>query len=205
MRPSFSHARALRAVASASVLAVALVACGGGHRRQSDMSSDTATTSSQAGSVRTLPCQEVIGTGPPVSGMHVVLGVVALPASPWMRRALQTARSGLPDPRVRLFAKEGLVIRAGARFRLIVARRLQDRLSIGWGNAGEGHRGSTIAVDACSGPRGARWLAYAGGYFIRDPMCAPLIVAANGQQQQVQIGIGKACAGQQPPVEPTSA
>ena len=65
--------------------------------------------------------------------MHVVLGVVALPASPWMRRALQTARSGLRDPRARLFAKQGLVIRAGARFRLIVDGRLRDRLSIGWG------------------------------------------------------------------------
>lgn len=204
MHPSCSHTRALRAVASAFVLAVALNACGGGHRPQSDTISDTATTSSHSGSVRMLPCREVIGTGQPVSGMHVVLGVVALPASPWMRRALQTARSGLPDPRARLFAKEGLVIRAGARLRLIVAQRLRDRLSIGWGNAGEGHRGSTIAVDACSGPRGARWLGYAGGYFVRDPMCAPLIVDANGQRQQVQIGIGKACAGQRPPVEPTS-
>jgi hypothetical protein len=137
--------------------------------------------------------------------MRVVLGVVALPVSPWTRRALQTARSGLRDPRARLFAKQGLVIRAGARFRLIVQGRLRDRLSIGWGNAGEGHRGTTIAVAACSGPRGAKWLAYAGGYFVRDPVCATLIVAANGRQQRVQIGIGKACEGQRPPPQPTSA
>jgi hypothetical protein len=204
MHPSCSQSRVLMVVASAFVLAVAVAACGGGHHRRSETSSDAATTSSHGGSVRALPCQEFIGTGPPVSGTHVVLGVVALPATPWTRRALQTVRSGLRDPRARLFAKEGLVIRAGARFRLIVQRRLRDRLSIGWGNAGEGHRGSTIAVDACSGPRGAKWLAYAGGYFVRDPMCTALIVAANGQRQRVQIGIGKACEGQRPPVKPTS-
>jgi hypothetical protein len=204
MHPSCSQSRVLMVVASAFVLAVAAAACGGDHHRQSETSSDTATTSAHGASVRVLPCQEFIGTGPPVSGMHVVLGIVALPASPWTRRALQTARSGLRDPRARLFAKEGLVIRAGARFRLIVAPRMRDRLSISWGNAGEGHRGSTIAVDGCSGPRGAKWLAYAGGYFVRDPMCAPLIVAANRQRQRVQIGIGKACEGQRPPFKPTS-
>lgn len=204
MHPSRSQSRVLMVVASAFAVAVAVAACGGGRHRQSETSSDTATTTSHGSSVRVLPCQEFIGTGPPVSGMHVVLGVVALPASPWTRRALQTAPSGLRDSGARLFAKEGLVIRVGARFRLIVQRRLRDRFSIGWGNAGEGHRGSTIAVEACSGPRGATWLAYAGGYFVRDPMCASLIVAANGQRQRVQIGIGKACDGQRPPVKPTS-
>ena len=205
MHPGCSQSRILMVVASALVLAVAVAACGGAHHRQSRTSSDTLSTSSHWGSVRVLPCQELIGTGTPVSGMHVLLGVVELPASPWTPRALQTARSGLRDPRARLFAKEGLVIRAGARFRLIVQRELRGRLSIGWGNAREGHRGSTIAVDACSGPRGAKWLAYAGGYFVRDPMCAPLIVAANEQRQRVQIGIGKACEGQRPPPQPTSA
>jgi hypothetical protein len=205
MHPSGSQNRVLMVVASAAVLAVAVAACGGGDHQQSQTSRDTLSASSHGGAVRVLPCQELIGTGPPVNGMHVVLGVVALPASPWTRRALQTARSGLRDPRARLFAKQGLVIRAGARFRLIVQGRLRDRLSIGWGNAGEGHRGTTIAVAACSGPRGAKWLAYAGGYFVRDPVCATLIVAANGRQQRVQIGIGKACEGQRPPPQPTSA
>lgn len=135
--------------------------------------------------------------------MRVVLGVVALPASPRMRRALQTSSSTLPVPAARLFAKWGLVIRRGAQFRLIVPDRLRDRLSIGWGNAGEGHRGTTIVVDGCTGPRDAKWLAYAGGYYVRDPLCAPLIVAADGHRQRVRIGVGKACPGQRPPPEPT--
>jgi hypothetical protein len=73
-----------------------------------------------ASGVRDLPCGEFIATQAPERDMRVVLGVVALPASPHLRRALQTTRSDLHDPAARLFAKWGLDIRAGARLRLIV-------------------------------------------------------------------------------------
>lgn len=143
--------------------------------------------------VRGLPCGEFIGTQPPERDMRVVLGVVGLPTSPHLRRALQTARSGLHDPAARLFAKWGLAIRAGARFRLTVPDRLRNQFSIGSGNAGEDHRGTTIVVNDCSGSRGAKGLDYAGGYNVRDPFCAPLIVAAHRQRRRVRIGVGKAC------------
>ncbi len=135
--------------------------------------------------------------------MSIVLGVVALPASPHLRLALQTARSGLQEPAARLFAKEGLTVRVGARLRLIVPDRLEGQFSIGWGNADEGHRGTVIVVNRCTGPPGARWLSYAGGYYVRNPFCARLIVAAHGQRRQVRVGIGKACSGQRPPPQPT--
>ena len=137
--------------------------------------------------------------------MRTVLGVVALPASPQMRRALQTARVGARDSATHMFAKWGLVIRPGARFRLIVPRRLRDRLSLIWGNANEGHRGTTIVVNGCRGPRDAKWLAYAGGYYVRRPMCAPLVIAAHGRRQRVLIGVGKACPGQGPPPQPSAS
>ena len=156
-----------------------------------------------ASDVRDLPCREFIATQPPAHDMRVVLGVVALPTSPHSRRALQTTRSDLHDPTARLFAKSGLDIRAGARLGLIVPDPVRDQFSIGWGNAGEGHRGTTIVVDACTGPKGANWLAYAGGYYVRDPFCAPLIVAAHQQRRRVRIGVGKACPGQRPPPQPT--
>jgi hypothetical protein len=176
--------------------ALALSACGGGAPRPD------VGTAFVAG-VRGLPCRESVGTEPPERGMRSVLGVVALPASPPTRRALQTAKSDLHDPGARLFAKSGLVIRPGARLRLIVPDRLRNALSIGWGNANEDHRGTTIVVNGCPGPSGAKWLAYAGGYYVRHPICAPLIVAAHGQRRQVQIGVGKACPGQRRPPEPT--
>jgi hypothetical protein len=156
-----------------------------------------------ASGVRYLPCREFIGTQAPERGMRVILAVVALPASPQIQRALQTGWSGLHDPAARLFAKWGLVIRPRARFRLTIPDQLRHKLSIGWGNAGEGHRGTTIVVDGCAGPRGAKWLDYAGGYYVRHPICAPLIVAAHGQRQRVWIGVGTACRGQRSPPEPT--
>jgi hypothetical protein len=156
-----------------------------------------------ASGVRDLPCRESIAAQPPAHNVRVILGVVALPTSPHVRRALQTARSDLPARAARLFAKSGLVIRAGARLRLIVPDRLRSRFSIGWGNAGEDHRGTTIVVDACAGPPGAKWLVYAGGFYVHDPFCARLTVAADQQRRQVRIGVGKACPGQRPPPQPT--
>ena len=81
----------------ASVLALALVAsCG--------FSVAPALAARSASGVRMLPCREFIGTQPPERQMRVVLGVVALPASPQLTRGLQTAPSGLHDPHARLFA-----------------------------------------------------------------------------------------------------
>lgn len=200
-----------------------VVACGGGssrpsqtHRSRDALSAtfgdmhggaerSSISPAAFASGARALPCQEFIGTHPPGAGMRTVLGVVALPAGPPMRRALQTARVGQRDSATRLFAKWGLVIRPDTRFRLIVPGHLRDRLSLTWGNANEGHRGTTIVVNGCPGPRGAKWLAYAGGYYVRRPMCAPVIIAAHGQRRRALIGVGKACPGQRPPPQPTAS
>ena len=176
---------------------LALTACGGAAHRPN--------LNPTVAGVRHLPCRETIGSQPPEPDMRVILGIVALPASPGLQRALQTARSGLRDPDARLFAKSGLVIRPGTNFRLIVPARLRRQVSIGWGNADEDHRGTTIVVDGCAGPSRARWLAYAGGFYARDPICMRLIVAADGHRRSVRIGVGKPCTRQRPAPEPTSA
>jgi hypothetical protein len=134
--------------------------------------------------------------------MRVVLGVVALPASPGLRRALQTGRTGAPGSGSGLFAKEGLWARSGARFELIVPAAVRGQLSIGWGNAGEGHVGSIITDPGCERSH-HRWINFAGGYWTNQPRCATLIVATNGQRRRVHIGIGQACPGQLPPPQPT--
>lgn len=181
-----------------SLLVGCLGACGG-----SRATSSPRPKAGKADAIRLLPCRETIGAQPPEQDMSVALGVVALPASPHLRRALQTALTGSPDPAARLFAKWGLVVRAGARFDLIVPKRLRDRLSIGWGNAGEGHVGSTISVPGCRGRRGHKWLDFAGGYWVHSTICAPLIVNAHGRRRRVWIGIGRACPGQLSPPQPT--
>lgn len=179
-----------------ALLTPCLGACGG----VSGTSNHRPSPVNAYAAVRLLPCRETIGADSPAAGTSVVLGVVALPSSPHLRRALQTAETGSRDPAARLFAKWGLIVRAGARFELIVPRRLRDRLSIGWGNAGEGHVGSTISVPGCPG---RKWLDFAGGYWVHSTMCAPLTVEADGLRRGVWIGIGKACPGQLPAPQPT--
>jgi hypothetical protein len=221
-----SWLRGVIALLVVAAMTVAMAACGGSPKPTSNstarQSTKTATLTGggpvpsaasgqtsghpgdiRASSVRDLPCREFIATRPPAHNVRVILGVVALPTSPHLRRALQTARSDLPARAARLFAKWGLVIRAGVRLRLIVPDRLRSRFSIGWGNAGEDHRGTAIVVDGCAAPPGAKWLVYAGGFYVRDPLCARLTVAAHQQRRQVRIGVGKACPGQRPPPQPT--
>jgi hypothetical protein len=157
---------------------------------------------SPGGSSRTLPCDEAIGNQSPPQAMRVVLGVVALPASPGLRHALQTSRTGAPGSGSRLFAKWGLWVRSDTQFELIVPAALREQLSIGWGNAGEGHVGSIVTDPSCRAP-GHRWINFAGGYWTTRPRCATVIVAAKHRRRHVRIGIGKACPGQLPPPQPT--
>ncbi len=186
--------RPIMALAVAAALTIS--ACAGGQGRQRRASH---------ASIRVLPCREAIGNEAPERGMTVALGVVGLPARPRTRRALQTAFTGSHDPAARLFAKWGLVIRAGTDFQLVVPRQLRGRASIGWGNADEGHVGDTIVVHGCRGRQRGEWLDFAGGYWVRSPICLPLTVAADGRRRQLSIGIGKGCPGQLPPPQPTQS
>ncbi len=134
--------------------------------------------------------------------MQVVLGVVALPTSP-RYSALQTSRSGDGTGPMRLFAKTGLVIKTGTTFELIVAAGTANRASIGWGaSAAPRHR---ILVPSCPTAGGNGWLAYPGGYWIEHSACVSIIVKAAARQQQVHIGVGAPCPGQQPPQGPTQS
>jgi hypothetical protein len=134
-----------------------------------------------------------------VAPLQVVLGVVALPISPGYP-ALQTSLSGDGHGALRLFAKTGLFFRPGATFELIVPAGFTSRLSIGWGTPS--HR---VVVRNCANPGGGGWLALVGGYWIDYPACVPIIVRAGGKQQQVHIGVGKACPGQRPPQGPSQS
>ena len=204
-RPVSKLLPALVVVITLSVIAVVLWAAVRSHGHLSGVGPQKppdhpAQLTGRAGSGRTLPCDEAIGNQSPPRAMRVVLGVVALPTSPGLRHALQTSRTGAPGSR--LFAKWGLWVRSDTRFELIVPAALRGQLSIGWGNAGEGHAGSIVTDPRCQAHR-RRWINFAGGYWTARPRCATLIVAANGERRHVRIGIGQACPGQLPPPRPT--
>ena len=198
------------ALVAAAAIAMLLAACTSGTGTAGNGKASPAVTSGhtparpggQAASAATpdaqsvLDCGAVIGSQASPAPMQVVLGVVALPASPGYP-ALQTSLSGNGNGPLRLFAKTGLLIKPDATFELIVPASFTSRLSIGWGSPGiPSHR---VLVDNCAdigGDTGGAWLAYAGGYWIDHPACVPVIVRAGGKQQEVHIGVGTACPGQ---------
>jgi hypothetical protein len=165
--------------------------------RSDGLSASSAAVAAQSA----LDCGSFIGRSARAAPLQVVLGVVALPASPGFQ-ALQTSLSGDGNGPLRLFAKTGLLIRPGTTFELIVPARFTSQLSIGWGAPGTpSHR---LLVDNCASTGGG-WLAYAGGYWIAHPACVPVIVKAGGKEQEVHIGVGTACPGQRPPQGPGRA
>jgi hypothetical protein len=169
--------------------------------RSSIQPNGAATSSAAPAGGSALACGNYIDANASAAPLQVVLGVVALPASP-RYPALGTSLSGEGDQALRLFAKTGLVIKPGTTFELIVPAPFAHRLSIGWGLPGmPSHR---VVVNSCPNP-GGKWLAYAGGYWIDHPACVPIIVRAGGKQQTVHIGIGTPCPGQQPPQGPSQS
>ncbi|GID29576.1 hypothetical protein [Paractinoplanes brasiliensis] len=98
---------------------------------------------------------------------------------------LQVAESGEPG---RLFAKAGLLVRAGTPVELTVDPSARG-VTIGWGSPGP--EVTTISVPACPDAKG--WLAFAGGYHVPEPMCVPLIVRANGREARARVRVGADC------------
>lgn len=143
-------------------------------------------------------CDQVVGeTDMPAESTTVVLGAVALPATPAMPEALQATRVTTVETGVAYFAKWGLQVRRDTRVELSVPPAAAGRLWIGWGNAAE--PSDRVVVDRCTGSHA--WLAFVGGYWVRTPGCFDLLISVNGSREQsVPIGIGAPCPGQSPPV-----
>src|SRR5256884_7279466 len=145
-----------------------------------------------------LDCQAVIGSeAVPAAGDSIVLDGVALPT----KRALQANRTG--DPGARRFPKDGLYVRRGAAFDLIVPDAWRDRLTINWGFPGEATH--HLRVPGCR-PTGTinpiheqdPWLVYAGGYTLSGPACVLLKVTAGLTEKYIPYFVergGSAHAG----------
>jgi hypothetical protein len=161
-----------------------------------------ATPEPSTGSV-TLDCaNNGIGTKPPAHSLRVVLGVVALPASP-TAAALQTGRLGEAG-QPRLFAKSALIVRAGASFELLAAQAPPRSLAFSWSPHTETPTLTrSLVVSRCRSSANSKWLAFIGGYYINRASCATLIVRTTTGQRRVSIGVGAPCVGRQPPERPS--
>ena len=123
-------------------------------------------------------CAHDIGGRPPDDNFRLVLDAVALPTG-----VLESHDSGEPG---RLFAKTGLLVRAGTAVELTVTT---PGVTIGWGSPGP--EGTTIRVPACPSTNG--WLAFAGGYTVTEPACVALTVRAGGREQRAEVSVGARC------------
>lgn len=172
----------------------------------SENSNDRATTSNSVGgsaAVRTqasqapsvpagtaqVPCgSSIAAESDPPTSYQVIAHDVAVPTI-----VLQASESGETDPALHLFAKWGLVVRAGVAVDLQVAPGWEDRARIGWGRPGS--PAVAVHVPACPVPSGqAVWLHFAGGTWVARPACVPLMIRSQGQETQVRLGVGVPCA-----------
>ena len=175
----------------------------GGHRGSSDTSATRPPPSSTTtASLNAAPLDCMISTPSSVvpEDYEQLAGDVALPTSTSSRYALQTA-SGQGS--LRLFAKTGLLIRAGVKFTIMPAAGWRHRAAAWWGN---NVGGETIApLPFRGGPcGGSGWLAFPGGFFVTRVGCVPFEVDVAGRTFRVAVGIGSPCAGQKPPPQPST-
>ena len=143
----------------------------------------------------TLNCADQLGwPRTPPAGYAVSYGRVALPTT----KAFSAVRLDPSKPNSKFWAKQGLLIKPGTSFELVVPAAWTSRLTVGWGNPA--HATTHFWVTGCASKQaGAHWLAYAGGFTINKPACIPLIVKTATAQRTVHIGVGNACPGQAPP------
>ncbi|MGC4834467.1 hypothetical protein ACLQ3D_08210 [Micromonospora vinacea] len=171
-------------------LAALLSACtSAGDSRQRTTPPANSAAPSTGASVGVPPCTPSVDTLPaPPAGYRLVGKDVAVPDAP----VLSAETSGEVDPAARLFAKWGLVVRAGRVVDLRVAPGWQDKARLGWGRTGI--PGATATVHACTPEGGqAQWMAFVGGTWVARAACVPLIVTSNGQTDRVNVGIGTPC------------
>lgn len=119
-----------------------------------------------------------------------IFNEIALP-----KNALQANESGEQDPSARWFAKSGLLVAPGANIMIAVPESLMGKASIGWGSPAT--HAMALFISGC--PAGDRWLVFAGGFWVSDPACIPILVHTVTLHQTVMIGAGKACPGQTEP------
>lgn len=182
---------------TAALLAAALLPAGCSGHSTNDLPGTATASQTFVAPFAALHCAEDIGGDAPPADFTVVQGAVALPTAP-RHAALQAEPGGGPP---KLFAKTGLVIRAGATAELTIPSSVGANVGIGWANGPAGPNRSFL-VPGCADLRGTGWLAYPGGYWADEPLCLPVDVRVGDQVQRVQIGVGKACPGQAPPPTP---
>ncbi len=140
------------------------------------------SSSPGVGAPPAVDCEHVIDRlEAPPPDLEVLLDAVALPT----RTVLQANESGEPGL---LFAKHGLVVRAGVEVEVAVQAPSGRRQLLTWGSPGP--EGAAVRVPPCTG---ASWIVFAGGYLVDAPACVRLVVRSVGREARTQVPVGAPC------------
>jgi hypothetical protein len=125
----------------------------------------------------------------PTGPLRRILDVVGVDIT----STLQVSRTDGPH---RLFAKTGLLVRAGREGSLTVPASWATRLSIAWGNNAPDWT-TGLRIPACPAPPAAsgRWLVFPGGFSVDKAACVPLQVRAGKETITVHVSVGAHCRG----------
>lgn len=192
-------ATCLRNLAFATLIVSVTTACDDRLNRPSETRSSDQQTDSRHQAPATLQCDNAIDTvATPPHGYTVIRGLAALPTSrdnpsAHENQAPADARADLGAPR---FFKSGLLVRAGAAFKILVPEAQRETLSISWGHGGTA-RTWDLTVPACNGTTG--WKVFTGGFWVEEEGCFEIIVRDGEHDEVLQFGIGTPCPGQLPP------
>ena len=170
--------RAFQRAGAGGALLLLIAACSGPSSpppiTTSSLNGSSSSTSSAEGGT-SVDCNPIDDALPP-SDRLVVLGSVALP-NPALAAALGTARDPNPtSPVTTFFAKDGLGVTAGTRWRIIVAPESAGHLRIGWGSPAVPGLERGTRQHGCDVPTSTGWLWYPGGYWTDHPACYAVIV-----------------------------
>lgn len=102
------------------------------------------------------------------------------------------------DPTLQTVTRGHLLVRRESSFDLRVSEDFHDRVAFEWGSSGvPAHR---LEVSPCESE--TEWLFFFGRVFVSEPECISLeVVLPDSTVEPFQMGIGKPCPGQQPPLE----
>ncbi len=91
------------------------------------------------------------------------------------------------------FQKVWIALKTETGMTINVPPAMQDSMRIGWSN--DGYRLATeLKVPGCeSNPAGAQWVAYPGGFWLKEASCVPLTITTSTATQTIHVPIGKSC------------
>ncbi|GAA0420761.1 hypothetical protein Aca07nite_11330 [Actinoplanes capillaceus] len=135
---------------------------------------------------QTAPCPAVIDhVAEPPAGYRVVGENIALPDEDTVHRPNESGQEGP----ARLFAKFGLLVRAGTTTELSLPPEWSERARIGWGQQ---EPAMSQTVTGCPPGWGdGAWSVFAGGVSVIEPDCVPIRV---GPDAIAEVSIGTPCS-----------